>query len=467
MTRTFPALTLCLGLAHLSGQETRVIRPVEIQDVLVNPGMGIETFQRFQGQALYPTQRWSEVGPESKVADASPAPDFPASSVAYVRWFWSQLEPAPGKYRWEIIDTALDEARRHHQKLDLRMMPYDNRNPLPEWYRNSGARRANQPPDKDGAIWSPDASDPRYAGQWNALVRAAGARYDGHPWLDAVDISTVGYWGEGWGPYLPDWATQKALIDVYFEAFPRTPLLVNFDALPALKYAAERGAGWRLDCWGDLGGQVDKSFSHMLDRYPQQVVRAGIQNVWQRSPVSLETCGTPGSWKQRGYGVRELRYIFDQAIRWHVSTVNTKSTPLPPEWKGEFEEFQKRIGYRFILRRLEYPGAVRAGQMAAVHMWWLNAGCAPVYGDYALAVELRSSASHAVIRTAAEVKSWLPGDAVFDSSIYVPDSLPAGDYRFRVALVDARTGEPAIRLAIEGRQADGWYDLGAIHVDGR
>ena len=465
MTRTL--LALGLGLTALFGQDTQVIRPKEIQDVLVNPGMGIQTFQRFQGQALYPTQRWSEVGPETRVEDASPAPDFPASSVAYLRWFWSQLEPEPGKYRWEILDSALEEARRHHQKLHFRLMPYDDHNPLPEWYRNSGARRANRPSDKDGAVWSPDSSDPRYVRQWSALVRAAGARYDGHAFLAAVDISTVGYWGEGWGPYLPDWATQKALIDVYFEAFPRTPLLMNFDQARALKYATERGAGWRLDCWGDLGDQVAKGFSHMLDLYPEQVVRAGIQNAWQRGPVSLETCNTPGEWRQIGYGVQQLRYIFDQAIRWHVSSVNTKSTALPPEWKGEFAEFQKRMGYRFILRRLEYPRAVRAGEMAAVHMWWLNAGCAPVYGDYALAIELRSSASSAVIRTAAEPKNWLPGDAVFDSSIYIPDSLPAGDYHFRVALVDPRTGEPAIRLAIEGRQTDGWYDLGAIHIDGR
>jgi hypothetical protein len=30
----------------------------------------------------------------------------------------------------------------------------------------------------------------------------------------------------------------------------------------------------------------------MLDVYPQQVVRSGIRDVWQKRPVSLEVCGT-------------------------------------------------------------------------------------------------------------------------------------------------------------------------------
>ncbi|MCS7316326.1 MAG: DUF4832 domain-containing protein [Bryobacterales bacterium] len=442
---------------------TVVVRPVEIQDVLVNPGMGIQTFQRFRGDPMYPGSRWSEVGPEGPTQPAPQPPDFPDSSVAYCRWFWWQIEPEPGKYRWEILDAALETARQRGQTLDIRLMPYDQSNPLPEWYRRSGARRANKPEDPDGKIWSPDANDPLYLKHWGALVRAAGARYDGHPYLNSVDISTVGYWGEGWGPYLPEWPVQQALIDVYFEAFRRTPLLMNFDEPRALAYGVGRGAGWRLDCWGDLGGR-GKGFMHMLDLYPQQVVRTGIQDAWQRSPVSLETCGTPLSWKSWGYTEREVRYSIEQALRWHASTINIKSTAIPAEWKPLFDEFQKKLGYRFVLRKLEYPSAARRGHMMPVSMWWLNAGVAPVYREYWLALELRSASHAERIRLPVDVRKWLPGDAVYDGSVYVPDTLEPGSYRLRIALLDPRTGQPAIRLAIEGRQADGWYDMGAIQV---
>jgi hypothetical protein len=454
----FSSLLLLASSAALAQRNT-VVRPVEIHDVLVNPEMGIQTFQRFDGDPINPGTRWSEQGPEARLQPAGSKPDFPEASLAYFRWFWSQLEPQPGKYRWDIIDLALEQARQHNQKLDFRLMPYDQGHPLPEWYRNSGARRANKPADKDGNIWSPDAADPLYLKHWGALVAAAGARCDGHPYLNSVDISSVGYWGEGWGPYLPDWPTQKALIDIYFDAFKRTPLLMNFDEPRALAYGTQRGAGWRLDCWGDLGGR-GKGMMHMLDMYPQQIVRTGIQDVWQRSPVSLETCGTPASWKQWGYKDADLDYILNQALRWHATSINIKSTAIPPDWKQQFTEFQKKIGYRLVLRKLEYPRSVRAGQMMPLSMWWLNAGAAPLYGDYTLGIAI----GEAVIRTPADLKKWLPGDALFESTLYVPETLPPGAYRLRVAILDARTGQPAIRLAIQGRQADGWYDLGEIVV---
>src|SRR5439155_17767898 len=93
---------------------------------------------------------------------------------------------------------------------------YSNHAPLQGWYRNSGERLANKPTDKDGEIWQPDFSDPLYLKYWGKLVAEAGKRYDGNPYLDSVDISSVGYWGEGWSPYMPAFPYQKALIDIWY-----------------------------------------------------------------------------------------------------------------------------------------------------------------------------------------------------------------------------------------------------------
>ncbi len=222
---------------------TVIVRPVETRDVLINPGMGIQTFQRYNGDALNPGVEWSEEGPVAPLVAPPQKPDFPPSTVAYCRWHWATLEPVQGHVKWEIIDLALQQARLHGQRLMIRLMPYDPKHPLPEWYRKSGARRANSDASKDGKIWQPDFSDPLYFKYWSAIVIEAGKRYDGHPDLDSVDISTVGYWGEGWSDYMPEFAVQRKLIDVYLKAFQHTPLLMNFDEPEALAYGTSHGAG--------------------------------------------------------------------------------------------------------------------------------------------------------------------------------------------------------------------------------
>ena len=463
MTSSLKQITVTLALlatapvTAAAQQQTVVVRPAEIQDVLVNPGMGITTFQRFNGQELNPLYKWSERGPETQLQDASTKPDFPDTSIAYLRWYWSAIEPQRGQYRWEIVDLALAEAQKHGQRLAIRLMPYSNIDPLPEWYRNSGARRANSSNDKDGAIWQPDFSDPLYLKYWGELVAAAGLRYDGNPILDSVDISSVGYWGEGWSNYMPGFEFQKPLIDIWLKAFPHTTLLMNFDEPEALAYGTRHGAGWRLDCLGDMKSRDPE----MLDQYPEEVARTGIGDVWKHSPVSLEVCGTPSQWKRGGY---DVNYILDQALRWHVTSVNLKSSPIPPEWKAQFDEFENRMGYRLILRRLEYSRQAAPGAMMPVHMWWYNAGVAPVYRNYRLAMQLWSADARPVIYIPADVKSWLPGDSVVDEPVYLPSNLAAGAYHVRIALVDPDTGAPAIRLAIAGRTSDGWYDLGSVDV---
>jgi hypothetical protein len=232
---------------------------------------------------------------------------------------------------------------------------------------------------------------------------------------------------------------------------------MNFDQPQALAYGTQHGAGWRLDCLGDMRAK----FPEMLDIYPQQVVRTGIQDVWQHAPVSLETCGTPSTWKRDGF---DVTYILDQALRWHVSSLNVKSSPIPAEWRKQFEDFERHMGYRLILRRLEYPATAKPGTSMPISMWWLNAGVAPIYKEYWLAVELQSGEKSAILRIPADVTKWLPGDAVVDKSLFIPGDLPPGTYRFRVALLDPKTSQPAILLAIKGRQPDGWYDLGSVEV---
>src|SRR6266581_218282 len=90
-------LTLATGRQGIAQSDIVVVRPKEIHDVLVNPGMGITTFQRFNGQALNPSLTWSEEGPTERLVDAEPKPEFPPTSVSYCRWVWDVIEPKRGE----------------------------------------------------------------------------------------------------------------------------------------------------------------------------------------------------------------------------------------------------------------------------------------------------------------------------------------------------------------------------------
>jgi hypothetical protein len=84
-----------------------------------------------------------------------------------------------------------------------------------------------------------------------------------------------------------------------------------------------------------------------------------------------------------------------------------------------------------------------------------------VYRDYLLALSIGDT----VVPLDTDIRQWLPGDSIYENTVPIPRELKPGKYRLRVALLDPRTRTPAIRLAIAGRQSDGWYDLGEINVN--
>src|SRR2546430_4437825 len=106
-------LLLATGGLGFAQSNVVVVRPKEIHDVLVNPGMGITTFQRFNGQEPNPPLKWSEVGPVAKLPQAPTKPDFPDTSISYAVFCLKKKKTEPGKSHWETGDLALQAARAH------------------------------------------------------------------------------------------------------------------------------------------------------------------------------------------------------------------------------------------------------------------------------------------------------------------------------------------------------------------
>jgi len=476
------------GQPLLSAQEapvTVVVKPVEIHDVLNNPGIGFTTFQRFNGDDLNEGMGWTEGLPivyQDFNGDLTNK-NYPQTRIAYFRVYWNFIEPEQGEYNWAMIDKALKTAAERGQTLMLRIPPYSAEVDVPAWYRKMVGKEV---PSKI-VKWRVDPEDPNYIRYYGSMIRALGERYDGHPDLESVDISLVGYWGEGEGSHLLTEQTRVALINVYLDNFKKTCLTfqpLNGDAPDAgvlvknTRIAAHwqdgsnngtgpqmRNLGWRLDCLGDMGFWPQWGSNHMTDVYPRDIVKSGMSEAWKRAPVTMEICGTFLRWLEKEkYNKDTVEYIFGQALKWHISSFNAKSSAVPEVWSPLVNEWLNKMGYRFVLRRFTYPSIVKLQGQLPVTSWWENKGVAPIYKDYKFAVRLKNPERTEILSTCAYLPGWLPGDIVHDEILYIPHDMPTGAYQLEIAIVSPVSYEPRVKLAIAGVNEDGWYPLGKILV---
>jgi hypothetical protein len=460
------AITAILAVASALpafAQETVIVRPKEIDDVLTNPGIGFMTFQRFNGDELNELKGWTEGKPivYQEFDGDLENKDHPMTTIAYFRVYWKFIEPEMSKYRWDLIDTALKTARARGQTLMLRIPPYGTgqQNDVPAWYRELVGKRKELPVKK----WQVDPEDPRYVEHFGDMIRILGKRYDGHPDLESVDVAIVGAWGEGAGSALLTQKTREALVDAYIDSFKRTHLVTLLTDEKTNSYALSKAdVGWRIDCLGDMGG-FSPAWSHMQDYYPQAIINFGVRDAWKKAPVTLEVCWVMQHWKDMGW---DVDHIVDESLKWHISSFNAKSSPVPEEWWPSVNRWLKRMGYRFALRKFTYPAALNPNSKLSFTSWWENKGVAPCYKEFALALRLKNEKKSEILATAADIRTWLPGDNLYDDSVLVPSGMPAGEYDLQIGILDPLSNEPRVRLAISGRQPDGWYPLGKIRLSG-
>ena len=157
-------LAMSMGVSQASAQqnETVVVRPKEIDDVLVNPGMGITTFQRFDGQALNPPRigrRWARStscrpppraptsrAPPSPIAagTGTPSSPSPASSVGP-----SSTSPSTRRVRTDSARHSPHAVRRKQPSAGV--VPEERRAPRQQARRQrrphlaAGLRRSTLP----------------------------------------------------------------------------------------------------------------------------------------------------------------------------------------------------------------------------------------------------------------------------------------------------------------------------------
>ncbi len=426
---------------------TAVSHPAETDETLRNPGRGFISVHSFNDWVL------------------RGIPDHPWCSIAQFRWYWDEIERNEGQVDFAMIDQLIARARANGQKLMLRVMCQNGSRHVPTWVLSAGLKGHSYTDGSQG--WQPDYDSAVFLAKHENLIRALAERYDGHPDVDHVDIGSVGQWGEwhtsGTGWPMPADSTQRKIVDIYFRHFKKTPLIMLIGGGPALAYAVAGGSGWRADCFGDMGG-FSGDWSHMEDIYQQALDDAEANHAWQQAPVIFETCWTMKFWYARGW---DIDHILAEGLRWHVTAMNNGSDTIPAAWADKVREYEKKMGYRFVLRELEHGALAHPGDSLALRMKWANRGVAPIYLRHPLAFQLRSERDTTVafvLESAADITGWLPGEVELATTVAVPPGIPPGDYELGVGMLDPHSHQPRIMFAIANRDPDLWHRVSRVRV---
>ncbi|MCD9518225.1 DUF4832 domain-containing protein [Photobacterium phosphoreum] len=489
---------------HNTSINNQVLNPHPINDILVNPDIGLTDFYTIDSHDdLY-----------------NPIKSYPQTSVVYYRWYWEQLEPEQGVYDFGIIEKTLAQAIAHHKKLVFRIMTLsgkgeyyqlsDNHNiilGIPCWLKkqlinvnNDYAQESCSRSDK----FIPNYNDPYFKQQITKLMMALGKKFDGNPNLLRIDTGLVGTWGE-WNlsertnakisniPDLTDQGyTEKDLqfyINLVARAFPHTQktTLMASAHEDFMSYATSHfHMGWRADCLGDWN---QSGWNHMENGYPDAIAHAMGKNEivnhnvdhafsqrWKKAPVDFELCNTLNTWSKQTwlYTYDKIQDTFNYALEQHASLINARSSMIPTQYQPIIDNLLRKLGYRFELQQLTTQQSVYQGDMLLLKSQWANTGVAPSYNNYSLKWRLRSSSGAivATFNTNTNIRKWLPANVLggtpptyhVENKVHISGNIAADFYFLDVGLVSPKTNNAVVKLGIEGKLDDNWYNITTITI---
>jgi hypothetical protein len=408
---------------------------------------------------------------------------WPGSDIVFFRIGWAYLEPEEGKYNWVVTDRIAEEWVKKGKRVAFCwVVCYPGWQDTPLWVKEAGARgvaynavaeaaqrgfsyKSASWMDQQGIgftdTWVPCYDDPVFLEKFRAFLKAAAERYDGKPWVEFVQIGSLGSWGEGhnhlsWPAKITP-SIQRQHIDLWSDCFKKTPLFINDDwgGREILAYAKSRGCGI-----GDHSLQVP---GPQFENYTGNPEKAAM--FWSEAPVEIEN--HPGTMPGP---------LYEQAVEtWHASYVRIHSDPYRA-WNSSSERIRRmslRLGYRIQIVEASWPDGIPSGTPCPVSLAFRNAGVAPCYRGGFPTVYLQPVGDGETIAftdTAFDIRQLQPGASADTApavwhvfNVPVPATVRAGRYRVLLSVGDAN-GCPAINLPYNETDEGKRLKLGEIFI---
>ncbi len=418
---------------------------------------------------------------------------------------WALIEQTPDHYDWALMDQAVDYWRGQGKQIHLRFSTEDfNIIPgCPRWIFEAGVPEYR----RDHRRY-PDYTHPYYRERLAKFLHVLADKYADDPGIETVNLQGYGNWGEWHSGY--NYATVeervtalRGIIDMWREAFAGRKFL-NLSVTFEWRTIANTGTavlppGTSINedfppSYQDY--RYRSAFDYALGMPDITVARHGvggavkmkydgrlIANFFQhwRKPLFMEFFGNLSDYT--GYSIvgfpttREGDDHVENAVDELLSHHPNHASPLGWGSMGAAADFynsyrdlmlegHKRMGYRFVLIRAEFPDQAAPGAEFVLRHSWENRALGRCYVRYPLKIYLMQGdkVAWSAVDKHFDQRNMVAGETYdLASRFRLPESLPSGEYGLHVAMVDG-AGAPALRLAIAGDDGRKRYPLGRVVI---
>jgi hypothetical protein len=482
-----------------------IIHPQPIDDVLHNPWMG---WGLWAGPIYFNgTPRTLE---ENTIGFGDDAPLF---QWVLLDWMWADLEPQEGQFNWEPLDAIIRYWAQRGKQINLRIWVTDDPGwdgapgadwACPKWVYDAGLRWREYRGEGNSAKREPDYTDPSFQSifmpRLKNLLQAVAERYDhpGHP-FNFIGCMGYGQWGEWhtlWSHY--PWPSKQVkhdvlagIVNLYADTFKEVDLAISY-CLDTFHFG-ESAADFKKDYRTFLELQDRDDVDDFLYRQALDVAiqhgfllgrhgfidglwfndRRIMERYWKRHAFYAEANWAYTDIKNHGtHGT--LDENIDIMLEWHSTYGHfyTDAASYRRTLQDDPHSYERGLkpgglGYRFVLKEIDWPDQAHPGHLLLVKQNWENVNVARLHKRHLLKLYLTGPDGKDVFSEldhAFDPTGWVRGEEyAFTSVFHLPKDLPAGVYTLSIAMADL-DGQPRIALGIEGADDRLRYTLGSIEV---
>lgn len=485
----------------------KLINPaIDTTTIYNNPAMGWVQYYEFQNTDV--DKYWQEM-------DTLYSQGL-KTNILYIRNPWSWYEPQEGVYAWQDSNSQLGKliagARKRGIQLAFRVLVDSSdafQQATPEYVFDSGATW--YPADKTD-VTAPDIdakdpyiNDPVFLNKLEEFLQAFGRDFNNSLDVAFIDGMGFGNWGEvhhlryhtNWDDNVND-AIEK-VVSLYNTYFP--DILLGAQEGQPENYGTNQSDELIINDQ-PYTGAFGKPYDFVVRRdtfgWMNNKVRQQLKDLFQQGiPIFAENCYHSFQvreywYNNAGYPTLDgiLKQVVSDALECRANTLDARVVMDCQSWLQNDQEngsklldtFALQGGYRLAPVSVEIPKIFETGKEISIHHSWRNYGVGVLPNNnshwdkkYHVSFALLDAKTNDVVYQYNEATSnvnpgdWLleDGNNSYDSKIVLPATLPSGEYKFAVGIVNHKNDDlPEIALAIQDTEVtkDNWYVLDTVHL---